>query len=197
MTKDQYFSNLEILTKEYAPKYVSIQIFEEITRNDSLIKNGKPMVYDNITKASIAYFMLLNKPFPDFKFRDLNNNLYAKSRFSGKPTVVCFIHPKFLPTKKEVEKLNALNQNEQYQVVAFLADANVNKSTYKRIEFPVLKDSSKWLKSNFSGYYVPQYLLLDENGIISYFFPEFPDTKTRFKPLNEQTKKVYDHLLSN
>jgi peroxiredoxin len=195
ITEDNFISDLEIVKEENEPNYVSIEVFEEVNKNDSIIKNFKAIIKnENRIPPSQLYLTLLNKPFPDFKFQDLNNNWYAKSRFIGKPTVVCFINPKFLPTKKEIKKLNTLNKNEKYQVVAFLADTNVNKSSFNRMEFPVLKDSSLWLNSNFVGHHFAQYLLIDENGIITYFFPEFPDTKTTFKPLRKQTKEIFDIL---
>ena len=95
MTEDKYLSDLEIVKRENEPNYISIEIFEEVNRNDSIIKNFRSVVNNkNRASSSNLYIMLLNKPFPDFKFQDLNNNWYAKSRFLGKPTVVCFIHPK-------------------------------------------------------------------------------------------------------
>jgi peroxiredoxin len=196
MNKEQYFSDLEIVTKENAPKYVRVDVFEEVTRNDSIIKNGKPMIYDNQSTYSEPYLMLLNKPFPDFKLQGINNNWYVKSRFLGKPTVICFIkHPYFQPTRKEIKKLNALNKNEKYQVVAFLADTNAGKSSFSNMEFPILKDSSNWLNSNIVGHHFAQYLLIDENGIITYFFPEFPNSKTTFTPIRNQTKEIFELLI--
>ena len=195
MTEDKYLSDLEIVKRENEPNYISIEIFEEVNRNDSIIKNFRSVVNNkNRASSSNLYIMLLNKPFPDFKFQDLNNNWYAKSRFLGKPTVVCFIHPKLQPTRKEIKKLNALNKNEKYQVVAFLADTNAYKSSFSNMEFPILKDSSNWLNSNIVGHHFAQYLLIDENGIITYFFPEFPNSKTTFTPIREQTKEIFNFL---
>ena len=179
MTEDKYLSDLEIVKRENEPNYISIEIFEEVNRNFRSVVNNK-----NRASSSNLYIMLLNKPFPDFKFQDLNNNWYAKSRFLGKPTVVCFIHPKLQPTRKEIKKLNALNKNEKYQVVA----------SFSNMEFPILKDSSNWLNSNIVGHHFAQYLLIDENGIITYFFPEFPNSKTTFTPIREQTKEIFNFL---
>lgn len=198
MYKEKYLSDLEVVKKENEPKYISIEIFEEVNRNDSIIKNFRAVVKNkNKAYSSNLYLMLLNNPFPDFKLQDINNNWYVKSRFLGKPTVICFIkHPYFQPTRKEIKKLNALNKNEKYQVVAFLADTNANKSSFSNMEFPILKDSSNWLNSNIVGHHFAQYLLIDENGIITYFFPEFPNSKTTFTPIRNQTKEIFE-LLAN
>ncbi|MCX7550769.1 TlpA family protein disulfide reductase [Xanthomarina sp. F2636L] len=194
MTKEKFYSDLEIIKQENAPKYTNFVIIEEITRNDSIIKNIQIGIYKNETRASKDYFLLLNKPFPDFKFQDLNNNWYAKSRFLGKQTVVFFIHPKFLPTNKTIKLLNALNKNDKYHVVAFLTDDSVKKSSYNKIEFPILKDSHIWLKLNFFGHQTPQYMLLDENGNLSYFFPKFPNTKDTTTPIKEETREIFNLL---
>ncbi|WP_158635209.1 TlpA family protein disulfide reductase [Formosa maritima] len=194
MTEDEYHSDLEIVKKENEPNYISVEIFEEVNRNDSIIKNFRSVINNkNRATSSNLYLMLLNKPFPDFKFQDLNNNWYAKSRFLGKPTVVCFIHPKFQPSRKEIKKLNALNKNNQYHVVAFIVNSEANKSSFNKIEFPILKDTADWSKSNHF-HVVPRYMLMNENGVITYFFPEFPDSKTTFRPIREQTKEIFNFL---
>lgn len=81
MTEEKYYSDLEIVKKEQTPKYISLQVYEEVTRNNSLLKNIKPIVYENKAMALNTYFMLLNKPFTDFKLQGINNYWYSKSRF--------------------------------------------------------------------------------------------------------------------
>ena len=196
-TETKFLLDLEVLKKENLKKHIAVQVFEQVTNNDSIIKNTTIGIYKDETKATKLYYNLLNKPFPNFKFQGLNNNWYSKSRFIGKPTIICFIDQKFKPTNKEIKQLNALNKNNNYHVVAFLADKTVNKSSFKKIEFPILKDCSNWLLLNFFNHSFPQYMLMDKSGNLTYFFPEYPTKNSQFKPINKETSQIFNLLLYN
>jgi len=196
-SEEKFNSVFKIIKEENYPKTVQFYVFESIKKNDSLIKNVIITSFDHNYKSKYEYYSLLNHPFPNFSFNDHKNVKYTNVFFLNKPTIVCLWKSKFfLPTRKEIKALNAINEEDQFNVVGFLMDDVNEKSFAKKPNFPIFKNTAQWLKSNLPGYHVPQYLIINSNGILSYLFLEFPNKKTVFRPMYRKHKEIFEKLIN-
>lgn len=196
-TEEKFNSIFKIIKEENYPKTVQFYVFESIKKNDSLIKNVIIMSFDNNYRSKYEYYSLLNRPFPNFSFKDLKNVNYNNSFFLNKPTIVCLWKSKFfLPTRKEIKALNAINEEDQFNVVGFIID-NINENSFaKKPNFPIFNNTAQWLKSNLPGYHTPHYLIINSNGNLSYIFLEFPNKKTIHRPMDKTHKEIFNKLKS-
>ncbi|MGB1269689.1 MAG: TlpA family protein disulfide reductase [Flavobacteriaceae bacterium] len=189
---NSFFKNIK---KENYPNPVRFYVFETIKKNDSLIKNTVIITSSLNYDTKDEYYSLLNHPFPSFSFKDFKNVKYTNTFFLNKPTIVCLWKPKyFLPSRKEIKALNAINEEEQFNVVGFLL-GDVNENSFsKKPNFPIFKNTDYWLRSNLPGHHVPQYLIINSKGVLSYLFLEFPDKKTPIKPMGKIHKEIFNKL---
>lgn len=197
ITEEKFLVDFETVKKEYSPNFVNFNFFETVKRNDSIIRNVIITVINDVDEPTVKYyFTLLNKPFPDFKFKDLKNIEYSNVSFFSKPTIVCIWNPENLPNRKEIKKLNTIFSKNKFNVVAFLTDGILNNSITNKINFPVFKNASHWLKLNLVDYYLNQYLIINSDGILTYIFPNYPHRKTKYKPIDKTNLEIYQKLLN-
>lgn len=195
LSEVDFQSHYKTIKQYYFPKETELNYFEEVTKNDSLIKNAHISVYMNKSEHSRGFFYLLNKPFPDFKLKDSNNITYTNSSVIDKSTLVCILSSRSIPSMKRIKALNSLYFNNKFNVIGFIKDERIKQSQLRKIKFPLLLNSSQWLDDNFKNYYTPTFLILDDRGFVTYLFPGYPHKNTKYIPVDEMHKTVFDALI--
>lgn len=197
MSEEKFSDKFETLKKEYEPNFVNIYNFEILKRNDSIFRNVIISVVKDYDKPTIIhYYTLLNKPYPDFKFKDLKNIEYSNASFLSKSTIVCIWNSENLPNNKQIKKLNKIFLENNFNVVAFVTNEVLNKSVTNKMKFPVFKNTSQWLNINLVDYYMNQYLIINSDGILTYLFPYYPNRKTKYKPMDKTNLEIFENLLN-
>lgn len=197
MSEEKFSDKFETLKKEYEPNFVNIYDFEILKRNDSIVRNVIiSVVKDYDEPTLIHYYTLLNKPYPDFKFKDLKNIEYSNVSFLNKSTIVCIWNSENFPNNKQIKKLNKIFLEKNFNVVAFVTSEVLNKSVTNKMKFPVFKNTSQWLNINLVDYYMNQYLIINSDGILTYLFPNYPNSKTKYKPMDKTNLEIFENLLN-
>lgn len=168
----------------------SYKVLRTYTRNDSVIHEFD-YVFKSIPSKKEKIFSFENKPFPNFKFKNLKGEKITEKDLKGSITVVNIWFINCLPCRREMPILNILHEkykdkvdfksitfDSKDKVKAFL---KTNKYTFEH-----MLTSKYFLKKHLGVQAYPKVIIVNRDGIVEYVGNGIPPT------FDEKTKKVND-----
>ena len=109
-------------------------------------------------------------------------------------TLICLFENRLFVEKKVITKLNNLYTSKTINVVAFLYEENPTVNI-ENIKFPVLKGSWNYINTSLKTKSLPQYLLVNNEGIITYIFNVYPKKESSYFPIDSFSLGIFNKML--
>ncbi|MCH2193262.1 TlpA disulfide reductase family protein [Kordia sp.] len=169
---------------------VSYTIEETIKRNDSII-NFIRYDFDRKVNRTGKIYDLENKPFPDFKLRNVKGEKITQKGLKGKITFINIWFVNCYPCRREMPLLNILHEKYKDKVdfKSITFDTKEKVKTFLETNaytFEHLVNAKSFIKNDLGVKIYPMIMIVDKDGIVRYVDKGIPP---RF---DKKTKKVLD-----
>lgn len=146
------------------------QLFKLGTEADKSIKT----TIKNQALINLKHYNMEGRPFPEFKFTDLNGTNYTNENINGKTLIIktWFIHCKACIA--EFSELNDfIERHQQNEDVIFLSLALDSKTDLEKFlmenkfEYQVVSDQRHFIEDKLNLNMYPTHLIIDKSGTIT------------------------------
>ncbi len=166
----------------------SYTIVNTIRKKDSIIHIIE-YTFDAKPSRNERIYQLENKPFPDFKLRNLAGKKVTEKDLKGKITFFNLWFVNCVPCRREMPLLNILHEKYKdkidFRSITFDSKENVKQFLKTNAyTFDHLVSAKSFLKNDLGVQAYPKIIIVDENGVISYIGAGVPPT------FDKKTKKI-------